>query len=124
MVASGQRTSAWVIANPARAPGEWQSYDAIRTAPVFAADGTPASPACVTVVMTGVLVQDHYAQAGTDQAAGPWRPDRLSRDLAARVEMKCPSARRPRAGRPRAGRHPDRPCEPAPEARRIERETA
>ncbi len=52
------------LANPARAPGEWQSYDVIWTPPVFAADGALASPAYVTAYMNGVLVQDHVALQG------------------------------------------------------------
>jgi hypothetical protein len=52
------------LANPARAPGAWQSYDVIWTAPVFAADGSLTSPAYVTVFMNGVLVQDHVALKG------------------------------------------------------------
>ncbi|MDT8758444.1 DUF1080 domain-containing protein [Sphingomonas psychrotolerans] len=52
------------LANPARAPGEWQSYDVIWTAPVFAADGSLTSPAYVTAFMNGVLVQDHVALKG------------------------------------------------------------
>lgn len=52
------------LANPTRAPGEWQSYDVVWTAPVFAADGKLVSPAYVTVLMNGVLVQDHYALTG------------------------------------------------------------
>jgi hypothetical protein len=52
------------LANPARAPGQWQSYDVIWTAPVFAADGALVRPACVTVLMNGVLVQDHVTLHG------------------------------------------------------------
>ncbi|SEN46091.1 protein of unknown function [Sphingomonas gellani] len=52
------------LANPMRAPGEWQSYDVIWTAPVFAADGSLTTPAFVTVFFNGVLVQNHYALTG------------------------------------------------------------
>ncbi|TGX53165.1 DUF1080 domain-containing protein [Sphingomonas gei] len=52
------------LANPARAPGEWQSYDLIWAAPVFGADGSLTSPAYVTAFMNGVLVQDHVALKG------------------------------------------------------------
>lgn len=51
-------------ANPARRPGEWQSYDVIWTAPRFAADGSLQSPAYVTAFFNGVLVQDHVALRG------------------------------------------------------------
>jgi hypothetical protein len=52
------------LANPARRPGEWQSYDVVWTAPRFAADGHVTRPASVTVLMNGVLVQDHAVLAG------------------------------------------------------------
>lgn len=52
------------LANPSRAPGAWQSYDILWTAPRFAADGTLTRPAAVTVLMNGVLVQDHAVLTG------------------------------------------------------------
>ncbi len=52
------------LANPARKPGEWQSYDVIWTAPTFDGDGTVKSPAYVTVLFNGVLVQDHFQLQG------------------------------------------------------------
>jgi len=52
------------LVNAMRAPGEWQSYDVIWTAPVFAADGTLKSPAYVTLFHNGVLVQNHTQLAG------------------------------------------------------------
>src|SRR4029079_4651814 len=39
-------------------PGEWNVYDVIWTAPVFNADGTLKSPAVVTALHNGVLVQN------------------------------------------------------------------
>lgn len=51
-------------ANPARPPGEWQTYDVIWTAPRFARDGSLASPARVTVRFNGVLVQNNAALSG------------------------------------------------------------
>ncbi|HET6969802.1 MAG TPA: DUF1080 domain-containing protein, partial [Phenylobacterium sp.] len=36
------------LANAMRKPGEWQTYDVVWTAPVFAADGSVTSPAKVT----------------------------------------------------------------------------
>lgn len=50
--------------NPARRPGEWQSYDVVWTAPRFDAAGKLASPAYVTAFLNGVLVQDHVALRG------------------------------------------------------------
>lgn len=52
------------LANPARKPGEWQSYDVAWTAPVFGEDGSLKSPAYVTVFYNGVLVQNHFELKG------------------------------------------------------------
>lgn len=58
------------LANPVRAPGEWESYDVVWTAPVFAADGSLASPAYVTAFLNGVLVQDHVPLKGETTYVG------------------------------------------------------
>ena len=51
------------LVNPARKPLEWQSFDIFFTAPRF--DGeTLKSPAFVTVVYNGVLVQNHQQILG------------------------------------------------------------
>jgi len=47
------------LANPMRKPGEWNVYDIIWVAPTFAG-GKLVSPACVTVILNGVL--QHHAQ--------------------------------------------------------------
>jgi hypothetical protein len=52
------------LVNPSRPPGEWQSYDVLWTAPVFAADGRVESPAKVTVLFNGVLVQQDFELLG------------------------------------------------------------
>lgn len=52
------------LVNAMRPPGQWQSYDVIWTAPVFADDGKLKSPGYVTVLHNGVLVQNHTALAG------------------------------------------------------------
>ena len=52
------------LANPARKPGEWQTYDVVWTAPVFGSDGSLQSPAYATVFMNGVLVQNHFELKG------------------------------------------------------------
>jgi hypothetical protein len=52
------------LVNPARKPGQWQSYDVVWTAPVFNADGSLKTPAYVTVLFNGVLVQNHFELTG------------------------------------------------------------
>lgn len=52
------------LANASRKPGEWQTYDIVWRAPVFAADGAVVAPANVTVLHNGVLAQDHAVLAG------------------------------------------------------------
>jgi hypothetical protein len=52
------------LANASRKPGEWQSYDVIWTAPTFNADGSLKTPAYVTALHNGVLVQNHFELKG------------------------------------------------------------
>jgi hypothetical protein len=52
------------LVNPNRKPGEWQSYDVIWTAPRFNEDGSLKTPAYVTVLFNGALVQNHYELKG------------------------------------------------------------
>ena len=52
------------LVNPARKPGEWQTYDVVWTAPVFNEDGTLKTPAYVTVLFNGVLIQNHFELKG------------------------------------------------------------
>jgi len=52
------------LVNAGRKPGEWQAYDVVWRAPVFGSDGALVSPATVTVLHNGVLVQDGAAFAG------------------------------------------------------------
>ncbi len=51
------------LVNACRKPGEWQSYDIIWTAPRFK-DGQLVSPAFVTVLQNGVVVQNHFQLEG------------------------------------------------------------
>lgn len=51
-------------------PGEWQTYDVIWTAPRFGADGALVSPAYVTALHNGVLVQHHVALRGQTEYIG------------------------------------------------------
>ena len=59
------------LANAMRKPGEWNVYDVIWTAPVFNADGSVKSPARVTVLHNGVLVQNNYELKGETLYIGP-----------------------------------------------------
>lgn len=52
------------LVNASRKPGEWQTYDIVWRAPRFTAEGALASPATVTVLHNGVLVQDNAVLAG------------------------------------------------------------
>jgi hypothetical protein len=52
------------LANPARKPGEWQTYDVVWTAPTFKDDGSVNTPAYVTVFFNGVLVENHFELKG------------------------------------------------------------
>lgn len=58
------------LVNASRPPGEWQTYDVEWTAPRFNPDGTLRSPARVTVLFNGVLVQDDFALLGTTVYTG------------------------------------------------------
>ena len=52
------------LARAMRPAGEWQSYDIVFTAPRVDADGKLAAPACFTVFLNDVLVQNHTAALG------------------------------------------------------------
>jgi len=52
------------LVNPNRKPGEWQTYDIVWTAPRFSDDGSVKTPAYVTVLFNGVLVQNHFELKG------------------------------------------------------------
>ncbi len=52
------------LVNASRPPGEWQSYDIIFNAPVFSTYGKLKSPATVTVLHNGVLIQNNVELRG------------------------------------------------------------
>ena len=52
------------LVNPARKPGEWQTYDVVWTAPTFNDDGSLKTPAYATVFFNGVLVENHFELKG------------------------------------------------------------
>jgi len=58
------------LANACKKPGEWQTYDIIWTAPRFNDDGTLKSPARVTAIHNGVLVQNNYELKGVTKYIG------------------------------------------------------
>jgi len=61
------------LVNAMRKPGEWQTYDVVWTAPTFNADGSLKTPAYVTALHNGVLVQNHVALRGVTKNTG--QPD-------------------------------------------------
>lgn len=52
------------LVNAMRAPGHWNSYDIIWTAPRFNEDGSLKSPAYITALHNGVLVLNHFELLG------------------------------------------------------------
>lgn len=58
------------LVNACKAPGEWQVYDIIYTAPRFNEDGTFFTPPTVTVLHNGVLVQNNAKLRGPTEYIG------------------------------------------------------
>ncbi len=58
------------LVNACRKPGEWQTYDVIWTAPRFNNDGSVQSPARITVLQNGILVQNNTEIKGKTQYIG------------------------------------------------------
>jgi len=58
------------LANPARKPGEWETYDVIWTKPMFNEDGSLKTPAYVTVFFNGVVVENHFELKGETRYIG------------------------------------------------------
>jgi len=58
------------LVNACKKPGEWQAYDVFWTAPRFNDDGSLKSPAHVTVLHNGVLVQNNTELQGPTRYIG------------------------------------------------------
>lgn len=58
------------LANACKKPGEWQTYDVIWTAPRFDASGNVTSPARVTLLHNGVLLQNNFVLRGVTRYIG------------------------------------------------------
>lgn len=58
------------LVNAMRAPGEWNTYDAVFMAPRFNENGMLISPARITVFHNGILVQNNVALKGPTQYIG------------------------------------------------------
>jgi Domain of Unknown Function (DUF1080) len=64
------------LVNACRPPGEWQTYDIVFTAPQRGTLGEVITPAYATVILNGVVVQNHQAVRGTTThcAVGEYAP--------------------------------------------------
>jgi hypothetical protein len=58
------------LVNSMRKPGEWNVYDIVFTAPRFKEDGSVFTPARVTVLHNGVLIQNNTELRGPTQYIG------------------------------------------------------
>lgn len=58
------------LVNAMRPPGEWNAYDIFFTAPRFNADGMLVTPAKVTIIHNGVLVQNGVELKGPTEYIG------------------------------------------------------
>jgi hypothetical protein len=52
------------LVNACKPPGVWQTYDIIYKAPIFRENGDLATPAYITVIQNGIVVQNHYLIKG------------------------------------------------------------
>jgi hypothetical protein len=64
------------LANSCRPPGEWQTYDIVFNVPHFDDDGKLVTPAYATVILNGVLLQNHQAIRGETnwRVPGEYKP--------------------------------------------------
>ncbi|MCU0449585.1 MAG: DUF1080 domain-containing protein [Bernardetiaceae bacterium] len=59
------------LVNATAKMGDWNTYDIIYIAPRFRRNGSVESPATVTVIHNGVVVQNHTVIQGTTEYIGP-----------------------------------------------------
>ena len=59
------------LANPAKRPGEWQTYQIFFKSPVFDENGDVEEPAYITVMLNGVLIQNNVEIFGNTEYIGP-----------------------------------------------------
>lgn len=72
------------LARSCRPPGEWQTYDIVFNVPHFDVSGKLLSPAYVTVIFNGVVVQNHQSIRGDTnwRSPGHYSPVGLTGPLA------------------------------------------
>ncbi len=58
------------LANACLKPREWQTYDVIYNAPKLKEDGVLETPAYITVLQNGVLVENHFEIKGSTEYIG------------------------------------------------------
>lgn len=58
------------LVNASQPPGVWQTYDIIYKAPIFKDNGKLESPAYITVIHNGILVQNHVELIGDTPNVG------------------------------------------------------
>jgi hypothetical protein len=58
------------LVNASKKPGDWQTYDIFFTAPRFNQEGRITSPAYVTVLHNGILIQNHVPIWGPTEYIG------------------------------------------------------
>lgn len=58
------------LVNPSLGPGQWQTYDVFYTTPRFADNGNLITPAYITVVQNGVLIENHFMIKGSTEYIG------------------------------------------------------
>jgi hypothetical protein len=58
------------LVNASRRPGEWQTFDVVWTAPTFDPAGALRTPAHLTVLHNGVLIQNHVQLKGETRYVG------------------------------------------------------